>query len=180
MKINLGSGYKRHQGYVNVDGDELTSPDYVVDLERDRFPFDDNTVTDVIAHHVLEHIGAGYFHLLQELYRVCKNGAIIDIRVPHPRHETFLNDPTHVRPITVNGLGLLSQKANREDIANGGHFSALGISYKVDFEVVEFMHSPDPYYKDITFGMDEKTKERLFRETNNSLVEIFIKLKVVK
>ena len=35
MKLNLGSGYKRVPGFVNIDSSPACKPDYVVDLEKD-------------------------------------------------------------------------------------------------------------------------------------------------
>lgn len=180
MNINLGGGYKRYPNFVNVDSDPNCNPDYLVDLEKDRLPFDDNTVEKVIAHHILEHIGEGYFHLLKELYRVCKHGAIIDIRVPHPNHEVFLNDPTHKRPITVDGLRLFSKKYNNMEIERNGTASTLGIMNNIDFDIIgyEFIH--DPFYDEIKPKLSRLELERLFREALNTTIEIHIKLMVVK
>ena len=41
---------------------------------------------------------------MKELYRISCDQANIHISVPHPRHDDFLADPTHVRPITTLGL----------------------------------------------------------------------------
>jgi len=52
----------------------------------------------------MEHVGQTpdmFNSIIRKLYRICKNQAIMDITVPHPRHDDFLADPTHVRPITV-------------------------------------------------------------------------------
>ena len=49
---------------------------------------------------------------MKELYRICKNNSIIDIVVPHPRHDDFLSDPTHVRPITDMTLSLYDKELN--------------------------------------------------------------------
>ena len=109
MKISIGAGDTIETDYIRIDYDSLTNPDYVLDLERDRLPFEDSTVEAVKAHHILEHLGEGFFHCLQELYRVCKHGARINIRVPHPRHDSFLADPTHRRPITAVTMQMFSK-----------------------------------------------------------------------
>jgi SAM-dependent methyltransferase len=180
VKINIGAGYKRYPDFVNVDQDSNTNPDYQVNLETENLPFEDNTVEYVIAHHILEHLGEGYFHLLQELYRVCKNGAIIDIRVPHPNHEIFLNDPTHKRPVTVEGLRLFSKTYNQMEIARNGSSSTLGLRYNVDFEIVGFNFIHDPYYDELKKTLDKSELERLFREALNTTMEIHVKLMVNK
>jgi predicted SAM-dependent methyltransferase len=62
MKLNIGAGDVKLSGFVNLDYDSISNPDYIVDIEKDKFPFDDNTVETVVEHHILEHLGEGYFH----------------------------------------------------------------------------------------------------------------------
>lgn len=182
MKLNIGSGYKRIPGYTNVDSDKNCNPDYVVNLDDVNLtlPFPDNSVEEVIAHHILEHIGDGYFRLLQELYRVCKSGATIDIIVPHPNHEVYLCDPTHKRPIMPEGLRLFSKKFNKHTIDIGGHSSTLGIMYDVDFEIITYDFKHDGFYDDIKPKLSQLELQRLFREALNTCIEIHIMLAVVK
>ena len=100
--------------------------------------FNNGIFDSVIAIHCLEHVGAKphiYKFIWQELYRICRNKAVIKVVVPHPRHDNFLNDPTHVRVITPAGLQMLSKKFNEECIANGYSNSTLGIDWGVDFEI---------------------------------------------
>jgi ubiquinone/menaquinone biosynthesis C-methylase UbiE len=180
MKINIGGGHKRYQDFINLDIDPSTLPEHVVDLEVDVLPFEDSTVSEVKAYHILEHIGQGYFHLLQELYRVCKNGAIIDVQVPHHFHEVFINDPTHQRPVTIEGMRLFSKKYNKLEIERGGSSSNLGIRFDVDFELVEYNFIPDPFYQQIVKRNTEEQNVRLFRECVNVCQEVHFKMVVVK
>lgn len=180
MKLNLGAGDDRYDGYLNVDYDTHTNPDYVVDLERDTWPFEDNSVDEVIAHHVLEHLGEGYFHFMQELYRVCRHGAQIDIRVPHHRHSNFADDPTHRRPITVAGLWLFSKKYNDTCKQQGARASRLGYHYDVNFEVVKSLEIPSKDYIKVFEGKPVEQVEVYMREHNNIIEEVFIKLVVIK
>lgn len=54
MKLNLGCGDKKHEGYVNVDlcGD----PDVRCDLSVFPRPFDDDSADEVFSEHFLEHV----------------------------------------------------------------------------------------------------------------------------
>lgn len=182
MKLNLGSGYKKYPDFLNVDSDTNCNPDFLVNLDDKnlRLPFEDNSVSHIIAHHIFEHIGDGYLKLLQELYRVCKSGALIDIRVPHPFHEVFINDPTHKRPITVEGFRLFSKKSNLYEIERGGTASTLGLMLDVDFEIVSFEYIHDPFYDQAKQTLKYPELERLFREALNTTLEIHIILTVVK
>lgn len=137
LKLNLGCGEKRFPGYVNVD--KFGTPDLKHDLEKFPWPWPDNSVSEILLIHVLEHLGQQTFFFLgiiKEIYRVCQPDAQVHITVPHPRHDNFYNDPTHVRVITPELLGLFSQSANREWIAKGAANSPLGIYLNVNFEVV--------------------------------------------
>ena len=180
MKINIGAGDIKLEGYVTLDYDTLSNPDYQLDIERDRFPFDDNTVETVVAHHILEHLGEGYFHCLQEIYRVCKHGAIIDIRVPHPRHDSFLADPTHRRPVTVVGLQLFSKKFNKHCREQGYASSRLGDYFGVDFEVLDYRYIPDDSARLKLQSLSQNEIENYANEHNNIVSEIHIKLLAIK
>ena len=180
MKLNIGAGDEKIDGFVSVDYDKNCNPDYCFDIEKDPWPFEDNYVDEVIAHHVLEHLGEGYFHVMQELYRVCKHGALIDILVPHHRHEYFADDPTHRRPITVAGMWLFSKKYNDVCKQSNARASRLGYYFGVDFEVVEYLEIPeDGYIKQFT-GHPVEQVSVYMREHNNIIVELQMKLVAIK
>jgi len=169
---------------MNIDTGNINIPLHL--------PLEDNSVDEIIASHVLEHIGDGYIPLLQEIYRVCCHGAIIDITCPHHFHEVFYGDPTHKRPITVNQFYLFSKKHNRAHVETGGGSSGLGMKYGVDFEVVWFDFTYDPFYVESITAYKEKvatgkvSKEenmmftRLLREATNVAQDVRIKLVVIK
>ena len=180
MKINIGSGGTKIEGFVTCDYDPLANPDYLFDLEKDRFPFDDNSVEVVVAHHVLEHLGEGYFHCLKELYRVCKHGAMIDVRVPHHRNDYFFDDPTHRRPITVGGILLFSKKHNKICREQGAASSRLGDYFDVDFEIVDWNYMPSKLYVKEFDGEPRDKVEKYLREHNNIIEELWMKLVVIK
>lgn len=113
MRLNMGCGHRKADGYLNVDLSPACAPDQVVDLEVVPWPWPDDAPEEVVFFHCLEHLGRDprvFLSLFQELYRVCRNDALIRIVVPHPRHDHFLNDPNHVRAITPNLLALFSRK----------------------------------------------------------------------
>jgi cyclopropane fatty-acyl-phospholipid synthase-like methyltransferase len=178
MKLHLGSGDRRYEGFVNVDYDQRCNPDYHLDIEKSVWPFADDSVDQVIAHHVLEHLGEGYFHVLQELYRVCQHGAMIDIVVPHHRHDQFANDPTHRRAITPDGLWLFSKKYNNSWKDSAA--SRLAYYYGVDFEVADVTNIPDPLYIPVFTGKTVEEVEQYMHEHNNIIKEVNIKLVVIK
>jgi ubiquinone/menaquinone biosynthesis C-methylase UbiE len=82
MKLHLGSNKKILEGYVNVD--ILDFPGVTThDLTVFPYPFLDNSVDEIIAHEVLEHISfLKTERVLAEWYRVLAPGGIAHIQVP--------------------------------------------------------------------------------------------------
>jgi SAM-dependent methyltransferase len=177
VKLNLGCGQNRMEGYVNTDREPAAEPDVVMDLEEFPWPFEDDSVDEVVANHVLEHVGATadvFIGVMQELYRVCRGGALIRIAVPHPRHNFFLDDPTHVRAITPHTLQLFS-KANCEEWKRlGASNSPLAFYADVDFELREMRVIVDDKYK------NEPNLKEMVERYNNIATEYKMVLEVIK
>lgn len=180
MKINIGAGSKRIPGYLNLDNDSNSNPDYVVNLENDILPFDDDSVDGVIAHHVLEHLGDGFFHCVKELYRVCKHGTIIDVRVPHPKHDTFLIDPTHKRVILPHTLDMFSKTRNKRDLDSGGCETPIGFINGVNMFVSNYVPILDSYWHEKFQTMTEEECEHAARSFTNVVLEYHIQWVVDK
>lgn len=139
-KLNLGSGDKRIDGFINVDKFDLFDPDVVHDLEITPYPFEESSVDHIIMSHVLEHLGQDpdtYSNIIKEIYRVCCDQAVVEITAPHPRHDTFIADPTHVRPVTALGLKLLNREKNEQWLKEGQAYLPLGMILDVDFRIME-------------------------------------------
>jgi len=179
LKINIGAGRRRFDGFVNCDYSDLFNPEYIFDLEKDIWPFEDNSVDEVYAHHVLEHMGEGYFHCLQELYRVCKADAIVDIRVPHYKNENQFHDPTHRRFITVIGLTLFDQEYN---LAGPSTSSKLGLQFGVNFKIISESHTLNQGHPRLN-ELKEKTDQEIAvyaHDKVNVYCETHIVMRVVK
>jgi hypothetical protein len=185
MKLNLGCGAKILNGYVNVDKFDYYDVDKVHDLEKFPYPFDNDVVDEILLSHILEHIGQepDVFHkIIKELYRICKNNALINIHVPHPQHDDFLADPTHVRPITPLGLSLYDKALNDEWAKQGAANSPLGLIHSVNFEIksVNYVIEESILKK---FKTDEISRDELdfyIKHYNNVVKQIDIKWLVIK
>jgi predicted SAM-dependent methyltransferase len=55
MKLNLGCGSDYRQGYINVDRVSGVA-DVVHDLNVFPYPWSDNSVDEIVARHILEHL----------------------------------------------------------------------------------------------------------------------------
>jgi hypothetical protein len=183
MKLNLGCGLNKQPGFVNVD--RYGEPDLVWDLEVFPWPWPDNSATEIRLIHVLEHLGRDadiFIRIIQELYRVSAPGAAIKIVVPHPRHDDFINDPTHVRAITADTFTLFSKKYNRRWQQMGVANSPLAFYHDVDFDIVAVNSELDePYASAFKHGsMSEERLKNSIRTYNNVIRATTIDLVVVK
>jgi len=185
MKLNLGCGNKILDGYVNVDKFDLYNVDIKHDLEKFPYPFNDNSVEEIKLSHVLEHIGQDpdvFIRILKEFYRICKNQALINIAVPHPRHDHFISDPTHVRPITVLGLSLFDKAQNEKWEKNGAANTPLGLIHKVNFKIedINYQIEDDVMAKFKAGDIDKLKLNYMIKHYNNVVKQIDIKWRVIK
>jgi len=82
VKLNLGCGERKKEGYINVDWKPGLGPDVVHDLNIVPYPFEESSVDLVEADHVLEHLDRPFF-IMKELHRILKPGGVLKIKVPH-------------------------------------------------------------------------------------------------
>ena len=134
-KINLGCGKDYLDDWVNVDFYDDSTCDIKHDLEVFPWPWEDNSVSEILIKHTLEHLGADwkvYIKILQEMYRVCKDDTLIQVDVPSPWHWNYISDPTHVRPVTPDGLNLFSKEHCQKCIDEGMSETPFAMIYDVD------------------------------------------------
>lgn len=94
-KLNLGCGDDYRQGYINVDIG-LCKKDVEHDLENLPYPFEDNTFSEIVMQHCIEHISRENFPVLvQELHRISKPSAVIHISAPYYMSRNAYTDFTH-------------------------------------------------------------------------------------
>jgi len=185
VKLNLGCGFDRREGYINVDNQLLCEPDTLADLEVFPWPFETSSATEILLSHVLEHLGEHretYLKIIQELYRVSAPNAVIKISVPHPRHDDFLTDPTHVRAITADQFFMFSKIQNNKWREEGVANTLLAEILDVDFEVTDVQSFLSEIWlkklKSKEISVDELSQ--LATHQVNIIKEISIQLRAVK
>ncbi len=96
IRLNLGSGYTKIDGYANIDNRKEVNPDLLCDV-LEGLPYDDSSVDEVRAFDFLEHIPLGkQVDVITEIWRVLKPGGLFDSFTPSTDGRGAFQDPTHV------------------------------------------------------------------------------------
>lgn len=83
LKLNLGCGLDKREGWINVDALAELNPDIVHDL-HEPLPFKSNTISEVLAQDILEHFTLeDVSTVVSEISRVMKVGGSVTVRVPN-------------------------------------------------------------------------------------------------
>jgi predicted SAM-dependent methyltransferase len=98
IKLDLGAGRVKRNGYISVDRQLTGNVDLVCDVES-KLPFRDNSVDEVFSRHLFEHV-THLIQLFEEVHRICKPGARVIINVPYYTSVKAYKDPTHVNFFT--------------------------------------------------------------------------------
>jgi predicted SAM-dependent methyltransferase len=71
MKLNLCSGGINKEGFINADMNPITKPDLLLDITKEKLPYEDGTVEEVHFFHGPEHIERHYWDFIfMEILRV--------------------------------------------------------------------------------------------------------------
>jgi hypothetical protein len=116
LKLNLGSGSVRMDGFTNVDISPDCGAEIVHDLSVFPWPFEDDSVEEVHCSHFLEHLtGAQRIGFMDELWRVLKPAGTANIITPYWASSRAIQDPTHQWPPIAESSYLYFNKQWRED-----------------------------------------------------------------
>lgn len=101
MKINLGCGKRKLEGYINVDWRPEVNPDIVSDVRETPWLWANENQADLIwSDNFFEHIYPGpLLKVFQECHRVLKPNGLLQIKVPISAPDNYLtmySDPMHV------------------------------------------------------------------------------------
>jgi predicted SAM-dependent methyltransferase len=106
--LNLGSGNKSFADSINVDVTARTNPDVVHDLNQTPWPFSDHSFAAVRAYDVIEHLD-NVPATMEEIHRVCRAGAAVEITVPHFSSGNAFTDPTHQHFFSVFSMDYFTE-----------------------------------------------------------------------
>ena len=146
-RLNLGCGYDYREDWLNVDCFKECSPDLLQDLEEFPWSLPSAHFDHILLKHVLEHLGKDlnvFSEVMRELYRITAKDGVVEIHVPHFRHDNFWSDPTHVRAFTPLTFRMLSKQQCDEWVSRKVGNTLLAHLMGVDFEIVSIAQVYEP------------------------------------
>ncbi len=100
MKVlDVGCGRDKLPGAIGMDVNPRSGADVIHDIDTFPWPFEDASFDHVRAIDVLEHID-NFLKAMEEIHRVAKPDATVEIRMPFMSSCNMATDPTHKRAAT--------------------------------------------------------------------------------
>ncbi|MFQ5611540.1 MAG: methyltransferase domain-containing protein [Anaerolineae bacterium] len=94
--LDVGCGQAKTPGAIGLDNNPFTEADVLVDVDHQPWPFRDNSFERVVCRHIVEHV-VDMIAFFEEVHRVSKAGAVVEIVTPHFSNRYSFTDPTHLR-----------------------------------------------------------------------------------
>lgn len=132
-KLDVGCGSRKRIGFNGMDIVALEGVDIVHDMNVAPWPIDSNSITEMIFDDVLEH-SKDFLTILQEAYRVSKNGCILKISVPHFSSDNMYTDPTHTTFFSTRSFNYFDKSLNHKH-----GFYLQNVNFKIKKAEIHFV-----------------------------------------
>lgn len=116
VKVELGCGMRKPEGYIGIDIRPFKDVDYVLDLGKDRLPFEDNSIDEFRAQHLFEHFTSdALFWCVEECWRCLKPSGQLYISVPKADTPRWYLHPDHKLHFMEDTFGFFQVPAGGND-----------------------------------------------------------------
>jgi predicted SAM-dependent methyltransferase len=122
VKINLGSGHWKLEGWVNVDLDRDSQPDVVADLSA-GLPFRDGVADYMHTEDFIDQLELeAACRFLRECHRILRPGGVIRILTPDVRNlaSMYLHEPEALKKLWNDHVGVPLRLGTAAEILNVG------------------------------------------------------------
>jgi SAM-dependent methyltransferase len=135
--LNIGAGVKTIPGMISID--LYGNPDIRWDLNKVPWPFEANSVDQIFACHVFEHL-PGWWDAFQECARILKPGGVLDMRVPDESSSKALTFKDHVKIFDIDSFhGIIG-------VTHPTNAWVQEIKDSIPFNLVEYFRVPFQEY----------------------------------
>lgn len=134
LKLDLGAGKNKKEGFTGVDRRKFPGIDVVCDL-LDPWPWENESVSEIHMSHTMEHFkGPERVHIVNEMYRVMQKEAKATIIVPYWASNRAYGDFTHQWPPVSEFWFYYLSKKWRDENAPDNDIAWNPDGYNCDFE----------------------------------------------
>lgn len=106
--LDVGCGSAKTPGATGLDISADTDADVVHDLDVFPYPIADDSFDQILLQDVIEHV-AQPIRVFEELHRIARPGARIQLRTPHFSSVLAYGDPTHRHYFSVIAIRQLAE-----------------------------------------------------------------------
>jgi len=181
MKLDLGCGKNKKPGFIGLDCIKIPGVDIVCNLGKEKMPIEDNSVEEIYSMHFMEH-AENLLFIMEEIWRVCKNGANVFIAVPYFNSIGAFRDPTHRHFFTYETFDHFTNTKKLPSFYSKAKFKIVSkkiIFYPANSNIygkIRFMHMmPFQLIANLFPYLYEHSLLKLF-----SARDLYIELKVIK
>lgn len=128
VKLDLGCGNRKQDGFLGVDVVKTTDVDIQLDLEKFPWDIESESVEEIYCSHYVEHT-SDLFKFMNECYRILIPSGKMTVLAPYWSSVRCWMDPTHKRAISENTFLYFnkswreSQKLDHYDVSCDFDFS---------------------------------------------------------
>jgi hypothetical protein len=116
LKLDLGCGQNKRDGFIGVDVSKEAKPDQNVNLFVFPWPWKNESVEEIHCSHFFEHVPALIrFPFMDECYRILAPNGRVTLISPCWTSSRAIQDPTHQWPPLAPASFLYFNKRWRED-----------------------------------------------------------------
>jgi SAM-dependent methyltransferase len=106
--LDIGCGSAKTPGAVGLDISADTDADIVHNLDELPYPIEDASFDQILMQDVIEHVHEP-IRVFEELHRIARPGARIQLRTPHFSSILAYGDPTHRHYFSTIAIGSLAE-----------------------------------------------------------------------
>ncbi|WP_431821604.1 class I SAM-dependent methyltransferase [Burkholderia sp. F1] len=183
VKVDLGCGPVKRDGFVGIDRFPMRGVDIVCDLDQ-GIPLPDDSVDYLVASHSLEHF-RDLPSVIQEIHRICKDRALVTIVVPYAATGLNQANPYHIQTFNEHTARFFTNAVETVLPIEDYDFPGSGIwglgssdhsNWRADLRLLKCEFFYMPAYR----GMDPAVQRVLRQSLNDVCEQMVLQLLVVK
>lgn len=140
LRLNLGCGFRKILGFINVDAFDNCDPDVKWDLQSFPYPWPDNSAESIECSHTMEHL-PDWWGAFKECARILRPGGRLRVRVPDCSSDDVFGYRDHLH--WINSLSFHGTVGNNP----GPNAWAVEQENTVPLRMIHYARIARPKYK---------------------------------